>query len=111
MDMTKSLKSFEDLDLIFKVTLENQIAKFRPKILKCTLSSEWVSGFYPNLHESNIWTDMTKSLKSFGDLDLIFKVLLESQIAKFRPKILKCTLSSEWVSGFNPNLHEFNIWT
>ena len=41
----KKLKSFGDLDLIFKVTLENQIAKFRSKILKCTLSSEWVSGF------------------------------------------------------------------
>ena len=54
---------------------------------------------------------MTKSLKSFGDLDLIFKVTLESQIAKFRPEILKCTLSSDRVSGFNPNLHEFNIWT
>ena len=52
----KKLKSFGDLDLIFKVTLENQIAKFRPKMLKCTLSSEWVSGFYPNLHEFNIWT-------------------------------------------------------
>ena len=52
----KLRKSFGDLDLIFKVTLENQIAKFRPKILKCTLSSEWVSGFYPNLHEFNIWT-------------------------------------------------------
>ena len=52
----KLKKSFGDLDLIFKVTLENQIAKFRPKILKCTLSSEWVSGFYPNLHEFNIWT-------------------------------------------------------
>ena len=52
----KLTKSFGDLDLIFKVTLENQIAKFRPKILKCTLSSEWVSGFYPNLHEFNIWT-------------------------------------------------------
>ena len=56
MDMTKNEKSFGDLDLIFKVTLENQIAKFRPKILKCTLSSELVSGFYPNLHEFNIWT-------------------------------------------------------
>ena len=52
----KKLKKFGDLDLIFKVTLENQIAKFRLKILKCTLSSEWVSGFYPNLHEFNIWT-------------------------------------------------------
>ena len=52
----KNLKSFGDLDLIFKVTLENQIAKLRPKILKCTLSSEWVSGFYPNLHVFNIWT-------------------------------------------------------
>ena len=51
----KLKKTFGDLDLIFKVTLENQIAKFRPKILKCTLSSEWVSGFYPNLHEFNIW--------------------------------------------------------
>ena len=29
----KKLKSFGDLDLIFKVTLENQIAKFRPKYL------------------------------------------------------------------------------
>ena len=52
----KLKKSIGDLDLIFKVTLENQIAKFRPKILKCTLSSEWVSGFYLNLHEFNIWT-------------------------------------------------------
>ena len=52
----KKLNKFGDLDLNFKVTLENQIAKFRPKILKCTLSSEWVSGFYPNLHEFNIWT-------------------------------------------------------
>ena len=52
----KKLKSFGDLDLIFKVTLENQIAKFRPKILKCTLSSEWVIGFYPNLHEFNTLT-------------------------------------------------------
>ena len=52
----KLKKSFGDLDLIFKVTLENQIAKFRPKILKCTLSSEWVIRFYPNLHEFNIWT-------------------------------------------------------
>ena len=52
-----------------------------------------------------------KNLKSFGDLDLIFKVTLEKQIAKFRPKILKFTLSSEWVTGFYPNLHEFNIWT
>ena len=56
MDMAKSLKSFGDLDLIFKVTLENQFAKFRHKKLKCTLSSEWVSGFYPNLHEFKIWT-------------------------------------------------------
>ena len=39
----KKLKSFGDLDLIFKVTFENQIAKFRPKILKCTFSSEGVS--------------------------------------------------------------------
>ena len=54
--MTKKLKKIGDLDLIFKVTLENQIAKFRQKILKRTLSSEWVSGFYPNLHEFNIWT-------------------------------------------------------
>ena len=52
----KLKKSFGDLDLIFKVTLENQTAKFRQKILKCTLSSEWVSGFYPNLHAFNIWT-------------------------------------------------------
>ena len=52
----KKLKKFGDLDLIFKVTLENQIAKFRLKILKCTISSEWVSGFYPNLHEFNNWT-------------------------------------------------------
>ena len=52
----KLRKSFGDLDLIFKVTLENQNAKFRPKILKCTLSSEWISGFYPNLQEFNIWT-------------------------------------------------------
>ena len=52
----KTLKGFGDLDLIFKVTLENRIAKFRPKILKCALSSEWVGGFYPNLHEFNIWT-------------------------------------------------------
>ena len=52
-----------------------------------------------------------KFLKSFGDLDLIFKVTLENQFAKFRPKILKCTLSSELVSGFGLNLHEFNIWT
>ena len=52
----KLKKSFGNLDLIFKVTLGNQIAKFRPKILKCTLSSEWVSRFYPNLHEFNIWT-------------------------------------------------------
>ena len=50
----KLKKSFGDLDLIFKVTLENQIAKFRP--LKCTLSSEWVSGIYLNLHEFNIWS-------------------------------------------------------
>ena len=47
---SKKLEKFGDLDLIFKVTLENQIAKFRPEILKCTLSSEWVSRFYPNLH-------------------------------------------------------------
>ena len=39
----KLKKSFGDLGLIFKVTLENQIEKFRLKILKCTLSSEWVS--------------------------------------------------------------------
>ena len=52
----KKLKKFWRLDLIFKVTLENQNAKIRPKILKRTLSSEWVSGFYPNLHEFNIWT-------------------------------------------------------
>ena len=52
----KLKKSFGEIALIFKVTLENQIAKFRPKIRKCTLSSEWVSGFYPNLHEFNIWT-------------------------------------------------------
>ena len=52
----KLKKSFGDLNLIFKVTLENQIAKFRPKIFKCALSSEWVSGFYSNLHEINIWT-------------------------------------------------------
>ena len=52
----KLKKSFGDLDLIVKVTLENQIAKFRPKILKCTLSSEWVSVLYPNLHKFNIWT-------------------------------------------------------
>ena len=52
----KLKKSFGDLDLSFRVTLENQIAKFRPKILKRTLSSAWVSGFYPNLHEFNIWT-------------------------------------------------------
>ena len=52
----KLKKSFGDLDLIFKITLENQIAKLRPKILKCFLPKEWVSGFYPNLHEFNIWT-------------------------------------------------------
>ena len=51
-----------------------------------------------------------KKLKKFGDLDLIFNVTLENQIAILNPKILKCTLSSEWVSGFHPNLHEFNIW-
>ena len=56
MDMAKSLKGLGDLDLIFKVTLENQIAKFRPKIPKCTLSSELTCGFYTNLHEFNIWT-------------------------------------------------------
>ena len=51
----KLKKELETLTLYFEVTLENQIAKFRPKILKCTLSSEWVSGFYQNLHEFNIW--------------------------------------------------------
>ena len=36
MDMT---------NLISKATLENEAAKFKPKILKCTLSLQWVSGF------------------------------------------------------------------
>ena len=43
--------------------------------------------FCPNVHESNTWT-WQKVKKSFGDIDLIFKVTLENQIAKFRRKFL-----------------------
>ena len=44
----------------------------------------------------------------FGDLDLIFKVTTEKSVLKLCQKLLKFALSSEMVSGFYPNLHDFN---
>ena len=56
-------------NLIFKVTLENEAAKFKPKILKYTLSLQWVSGFFPNLHDFKIWT-WQYAVKGFRTLTL-----------------------------------------
>ena len=51
---------------------------------------------------------MINSRIGLGDLDLIFKVNTEKSLLNLCQKILKFTLSSEQVSGFEPNLHDFN---
>ena len=84
MDMTKSLNFFGDLDLIFKVTLENQIAKFRPKILECTLSSDWVSGF-TQICMNSISGHDNKLIKVWRPLP-DFQGHIRIKTAKFRAK-------------------------
>ena len=41
---------------------------------------------------------MKISRQNFGDPDLIFKVILEKKLLNLGQKILKCTLSLDWVS-------------
>ena len=51
--MIKCQIVFGDLDLIAKVTTEKNLLNLRQKLLKLILSSDQVSGFYPNLHGIN----------------------------------------------------------
>ena len=54
---------------------------------------------------------MMKSLLSFGDLDLIFKVTAGLKLPNLSPKVLVCTISHELIGRFQPDLYEYNIGT
>ena len=52
--MIKSGLDFDDLDLIFKVTVGLKLPNLSPKVFVCTISHELVGRFQPDLHKYKI---------------------------------------------------------
>ena len=79
-------------------------------MLVCTISHELVGRFQTDLHGYNIGK-LGRADLIFCDLDLFFKVSAGLKLPNLSQKVLVCTISHEPAGGFEPDLHEFNIWT
>ena len=103
--MMKSWFDFSDLDLFFKVSARLKLPNLSQKVLVCRISHEQLADFNQTCMAITFGHD--KSWIGFGDINLIFKVIVRLNPPKLSQKVFVCILSHGPLDRMLPNLQAY----